>query len=87
MFIENVFLYICGRHKDLVIVNGVNHYPQDIEYIIQDAPSPAVRPGYMAAFSSDYAGGDGNLELVFEIQRSYFKDAHEVVDIVRTAIM
>ncbi|HLR98334.1 MAG TPA: long-chain-fatty-acid--AMP ligase FadD32 [Mycolicibacillus parakoreensis] len=43
-------LYITGRVKDLVIVDGRNHYPQDLEYSAQEA-SRAVRPGFVAAFS------------------------------------
>ncbi len=43
-------LYITGRVKDLVIVDGRNHYPQDLEYSAQEA-SKAVRTGYVAAFS------------------------------------
>jgi acyl-CoA synthetase (AMP-forming)/AMP-acid ligase II len=43
-------LYITGRVKDLIIVDGRNHYPQDIEATTAEA-SPAVRSGYVAAFS------------------------------------
>jgi fatty-acyl-CoA synthase len=43
-------LYIIGRIKDLIIVDGLNHYPQDIEATAVEASS-AVRPGYVAAFS------------------------------------
>jgi fatty acid CoA ligase FadD32 len=43
-------LYITGRVKDLVIVDGRNHYPQDLEYSAQEA-SRALRSGYVAAFS------------------------------------
>ncbi|WP_186627547.1 long-chain-fatty-acid--AMP ligase FadD32 [Rhodococcus sp. BP22] len=43
-------LYITGRVKDLVIVDGRNHYPQDIEFSAQEA-SKALRPGFVAAFS------------------------------------
>ncbi|WP_433609043.1 long-chain-fatty-acid--AMP ligase FadD32 [Prescottella agglutinans] len=43
-------LYITGRVKDLVIVDGRNHYPQDLEYSAQEA-SPALRPGFVAAFA------------------------------------
>jgi fatty acid CoA ligase FadD32 len=43
-------LYITGRVKDLVIVDGRNHYPQDLEYSAQEA-SRALRAGYIAAFS------------------------------------
>jgi fatty acid CoA ligase FadD32 len=47
---HNDHLYITGRVKDLVIVDGRNHYPQDLEYSAQEA-SRALRPGYVAAFS------------------------------------
>ncbi|MBV8346708.1 MAG: AMP-binding protein, partial [Mycolicibacterium sp.] len=43
-------LYVTGRVKDLVIIDGRNHYPQDLEYTAQEA-SPALRAGYVAAFS------------------------------------
>ena len=43
-------LYITGRVKDLVIVDGRNHYPQDLEFSAQDA-STALRPGFVSAFS------------------------------------
>ena len=43
-------LYITGRVKDLVIVDGRNHYPHDIEATVEDA-SPVVRRGFVAAFS------------------------------------
>jgi fatty acid CoA ligase FadD32 len=43
-------LYITGRVKDLVIVDGRNHYPQDLEMSAQES-SPALRPGFVAAFS------------------------------------
>jgi fatty acid CoA ligase FadD32 len=47
---HNDHLYITGRVKDLVIVDGRNHYPQDLEYSAQEA-SRALRTGYVAAFS------------------------------------
>ena len=43
-------LYITGRVKDLVIVDGRNHYPQDLEFSAQEA-SNALRPGFVAAFA------------------------------------
>lgn len=43
-------LYITGRVKDLVIIDGRNHYPQDLEYSAQES-TKALRPGFVAAFS------------------------------------
>jgi acyl-CoA synthetase (AMP-forming)/AMP-acid ligase II len=43
-------LYITGRIKDMVIVDGRNHYPQDIEATVAES-SHAIRAGFVAAFS------------------------------------
>ena len=43
-------LFITGRIKDLIIIDGRNHYPQDIEATAA-AASSALRTGYIAAFS------------------------------------
>jgi acyl-CoA synthetase (AMP-forming)/AMP-acid ligase II len=43
-------LYIIGRIKDLLIIDGRNHYPEDIEATVAQACA-AVRPGFVAAFS------------------------------------
>ena len=43
-------LYITGRVRDLVIVDGRNHYPQDLEFTAQET-STALRPGFVSAFA------------------------------------
>jgi fatty acid CoA ligase FadD32 len=43
--------YVTGRVKDLVIIDGRNHYPQDLEYSAQEAAPRALRAGFVAAFS------------------------------------
>jgi len=41
-------LYVCGRIKDLIIVNGRNYYPQDVEW--QASQVDGVRKGNVIAF-------------------------------------
>jgi fatty acid CoA ligase FadD32 len=48
-FLDGEF-YITGRIKELVIIDGRNHYPQDLEYTAQES-TRALRPGFAAAFS------------------------------------
>jgi acyl-CoA synthetase (AMP-forming)/AMP-acid ligase II len=87
-------LYITGRIKDLIIVDGRNHYPQDIEATTAEASS-AVRSGFVAAFSvpasqvrgapSDAAGE----RLVIIAERAAGAGRAElqpVVDAVRAAV-
>jgi acyl-CoA synthetase (AMP-forming)/AMP-acid ligase II len=62
-------LFITGRIKDLVIIRGVNHYPQDIEFTVQ-AQHPALRQNGGAAFSVPDERGDETLVVVQEIERT-----------------
>merc|ERR1712154_456943 len=63
-FFQNDLLFICGRLKDVIIHQGVNYYPQDIEGVTQ-ASTEAIRQGCTCAFSSE----DGSdVEVVFEIR-------------------
>jgi fatty acid CoA ligase FadD32 len=50
-------LYITGRLKDLIIIDGKNHYPQDIEQTVQEA-HPAVQPGRVAALGIPTQDGE-----------------------------
>ena len=54
---ENGELYITGRIKDLLIVNGVNYYPQDIEICVEQAHAD-IRSSCVAAFSVPGKAGE-----------------------------
>ncbi|MER6155776.1 fatty acyl-AMP ligase [Streptomyces sp. NPDC001868] len=54
-------LIVTGRLKDLIVVDGRNHYPQDVEATVQDA-HPAVRRDRLAAFG--VPGGSGERVVV-----------------------
>ena len=64
-FLHEGELFICGRHKDMLIVGGRNIYPQDIEDSVRDC-HPAIRPGGLAAFAVEGGpdGGEGLVVLV-----------------------
>jgi fatty acid CoA ligase FadD32 len=50
-------LLVTGRLKDLIIIDGRNHYPQDVEATTQNA-HPAIRRDRVAAFATLDAGGE-----------------------------
>ncbi len=54
-FILEGELFLTGRIKDLIIIRGRNHYPQDIELTVEKS-HPALEPGTGCAFSVDVAG-------------------------------
>jgi acyl-CoA synthetase (AMP-forming)/AMP-acid ligase II len=66
-FVRDGELFVTGRLKDLMIVRGRNHYPQDIENTVVGVSS-AIRPGTCAAFSVD-SGTEEKLVLILEMPR------------------
>ncbi|MEZ4236222.1 MAG: AMP-binding protein [Myxococcota bacterium] len=77
-------LFVTGRIKDLLVLRGRNHYPQDLERTAERA-HPALRPGCAAAFSVD-RGGEERAVVVVEVQRRDGFDAGAVIDAVRAAV-
>ncbi|RDL35285.1 uncharacterized protein BP5553_07216 [Venustampulla echinocandica] len=43
-------LRLTGRDKDIIIINGVNHYPQAIEAVVESANIPGIIPSYTVVF-------------------------------------
>jgi acyl-CoA synthetase (AMP-forming)/AMP-acid ligase II len=68
-FLKDGELYITGRLKDLIIIEGRNHYPQDIERTVEEA-HPALRPGCSAAFSI-IVDGQERLVVAAEVNRGW----------------
>jgi fatty-acyl-CoA synthase len=50
------YLFIVGRAKDMIIINGKNHWPQDIEWAVEQLPG--FNHGDIAAFSIETASGE-----------------------------
>ena len=85
-FLKGGELYITGRIKDLIIIRGTNHYPQDIEWTVQQVDA-AMRPDYGACFSI-IEDGEEQLVVVQEVERSHQNsmDAEELITEIRQAI-
>ena len=85
-FIQDDELFVTGRLKDVIIVRGQNHYPQDIELTVEKS-HPALRAGCGAAFTVEVKGSE-RLVIVQEIERSYLRklDTPKVVDSICQAI-
>jgi acyl transferase domain-containing protein/acyl-CoA synthetase (AMP-forming)/AMP-acid ligase II/acyl carrier protein len=89
-FMDNGELFITGRLKDLIIIRGCNHYPQDIEQTVEKS-HPLLHASGGAAFSIDQ-DGEERLVVVQEVQRQVLSPpAHsspfdEIVAAIRQAI-
>jgi acyl-CoA synthetase (AMP-forming)/AMP-acid ligase II len=81
-FLSGGQLFVTGRIKDLIIVHGKNHYPQDLEATAARSHA-SIRPGGCAAFAVT-VDAEERVVLVAEIAEGAGHD--EVVRAVRQAI-
>jgi acyl-CoA synthetase (AMP-forming)/AMP-acid ligase II len=81
-------LFITGRIKDLIIIRGINHYPQDIEETVQDCHS-ALRRHCGAVFTVLDRNAEEQLVVVQEVERTYRQqiDGSDIIPSVRGAIV
>jgi acyl-CoA synthetase (AMP-forming)/AMP-acid ligase II len=84
-FVHDGQLVVCGRSKDLVIIRGRNHHPQDLERTVRDC-HPALGPGEGAAFTLEDDGGEARLCLVHELKPAARDQAPEVLMAIRQAV-
>ncbi|HSU81527.1 MAG TPA: fatty acyl-AMP ligase, partial [Thermoanaerobaculia bacterium] len=82
-FLDRGELFITGRVKDLIILRGRNHYPQDIELTAERA-HPALRAGSGAAFPVEIEGEE-RLVVVYEVDR-HAEGLTEIAEAVRRAV-
>lgn len=85
-YTRNGQLFITSRLKDLIIVRGVNYYPQDIERTVEQADS-SLQVGGAAAFSIN-VDGEERVAVVQEVRRTSLRglDVDSVCSAVRRAV-
>lgn len=85
-FVRGNELFVTGRIKDLLIIRGRNHYPQDIELTIQKS-HPALRLESGAAFTVE-VDQEERLAIAQEVERTHLRKlkVDEVVEAVRKAV-
>ena len=84
-FLHEGELFVTGRLKDMIIVRGVNRYPQDIEATTEECHRK-IRAGGSAAFAVDHWDRE-QLVIVSEVDR--YKDANwdEIIQKIRSAVI
>ena len=57
-------LFVCGRAKDIIIVNGRKYHPQDLEWMVDELSG--VRRGRVVAFAVSEPGAPDRVVVVVE---------------------
>lgn len=75
-------VYVCGRLKDMIIIRGLNYYPQDVEKIVEKT-SREIREGYVAAFGMTDQGEENLIVVVGIKSKSKVPDPHKISEEIR----
>jgi amino acid adenylation domain-containing protein len=82
--VEGGEVFVTGRLKDVLVLRGRNHYPQDLELSVERC-HPGLRPGCGAAFSVE-VDGEERLTLVQEVSAKVAGDVDTVLTRIRAAL-
>lgn len=79
---EDGELFVTGRIKDLIIVNGANHYSHDIEHTVSTA-HPLIRANQCACFAFDHNNNE-RLVIVCETNAQDIKnEGPQIIDAIK----
>jgi fatty-acyl-CoA synthase len=77
-------LYIVGRAKDMIILNGKNHWPQDIEWAIEQIEG--FKAGDIAAFSITLPSGDEAPAVLVQCRSTDPVERERLKDVIRQKV-
>ena len=85
-FLSNGELFVTGRLKDVIIISGRNHYPQDVELTVENS-HPALRSNCSAAFAIEMQTGEC-LVIACEVERTHLRHLNtlEIVRAIQIAV-
>jgi fatty-acyl-CoA synthase len=78
------YVYIVGRAKDMIIINGKNHWPQDIEWAVEQLPG--FKAGDIAAFSITTQGGEETPAVLVQCRTSDLEERAKLRDVIRERV-
>jgi fatty-acyl-CoA synthase len=83
-YMSDGYLYIVGRAKDMIIINGRNHWPQDIEWAVEQLPG--FKAGDIAAFSITTPGGEETPAVLVQCRTSDAEERARLRDEIRERV-
>jgi len=83
-YMSDGYIYIVGRAKDMIIVNGKNHWPQDIEWAVEQLPG--FKAGDIAAFAITTPGGEETPAVLVQCRSSDDEERARLRDEIRERV-
>ncbi len=83
-YMSNGYLYVVGRAKDMIIINGKNHWPQDIEWAVEQLPG--FKAGDIAAFAITTPGGEETPAVLVQCRTSDMEERGRLRDAIRERV-
>lgn len=83
-YMSRGYLYIVGRAKDMIIINGKNHWPQDIEWAVEQLPG--FKAGDIAAFSITTSSGEESPAVLVHCRTTDERERARLRDAIRDKV-
>ncbi len=83
-YMSGGYLYVVGRAKDMIIINGKNHWPQDIEWAVEQLPG--FKQGDIAAFSVTTPGGEESPAVLVHCRTTDGEERAKLRDAIREKV-
>ena len=83
-YLVDGYLFIVGRAKDMIIINGKNHWPQDIEWAVEQIPG--FHQGDIAAFAIETATGEETAAVLVHCRVSDPEERMKLRDAIRDKV-
>lgn len=83
-YLSDGYVYIVGRAKDMIIINGRNHWPQDIEWAVEQLPG--FKAGDIAAFAITTPGGEETPAVLVQCRTSDDMERSRLRDEIRERV-
>jgi fatty-acyl-CoA synthase len=83
-YMSKGYIFIVGRAKDMIIINGRNHWPQDIEWAVEQLPG--FKSGDIAAFAISGPLGEETPAVLVHCRVSDAKERGRLRDEIRERV-
>ncbi len=83
-YLSDSYVYIVGRAKDMIIINGKNHWPQDIEWAVEQIPG--FKPGDIAAFAITTPGGEETPAVLVQCRTTDAAERKRLYETIRDKV-